>query len=188
MSLNLVVKHPIEPTRKPRQQLLRFRLQPDLTAAIEIVGGADRAENRVTELVNIPFDRVVPMPHLPRTILGVYNWRGEILWIVNFVTLLGLTPALGMRAPQHARRLQPTIVLTNVSSSGNSMTIGLVVDRIDEIEWCQPDDLAGSGSPTALETTLAPWMKGYSRSATGDKLIVLDAQTIFDQAALHSKI
>jgi positive phototaxis protein PixI len=187
MSLNLISKHPTDLAEQSQQQLLRFRLQPDLTAAIEIVGVAAQAENRVTELVNIPLDRLVPMPHLPPTILGVYNWRGEILWIVNFVTLLGLTPAPGMSAPQHYRSLQPTIVLTNVTSSGTSMAIGLVVDRIDEIEWCQPD-LARSGSPNSLAAKLATWTKGYWRSTTGDSLLVFDGQAIFDRAELHANI
>ena len=43
----------------------------------------------VTELVNILVDRVVPMPHLPPAVMGVYNWRGEILWIVDLAMLLG---------------------------------------------------------------------------------------------------
>jgi positive phototaxis protein PixI len=185
MSLNLVSNHPTDLAGQSSQQLLRFGLQPDLTAAIEIVGVAALGENRVTELVNIPLDRVVPMPHLPPTILGVYNWRGEILWIVNFVTLLGLNPALG--SPQHYRSLQPTIVLTNVTSTGNSMAIGLVVDRIDEIEWCQPD-LARSAPANPLEAKLAPWTKSYWKSATGDRLLVFDGQTIFDRAELHADI
>jgi positive phototaxis protein PixI len=187
MSLNLVRNHPTDLAGQSQQQLLRFRLQPDLTAAIEIVGVADRAENRVTELVNIPLDRVVPMPHLPPTILGVYNWRGEILWIVNFVALLGLKPTPEMSALQHYRTLQPTIVLTNVTSTGNSMAIGLVVDRIDEIEWCQTD-LARSEPSNALEAELATWTKSYWRSATGDRLLVFDGQTIFDRAELHADI
>jgi positive phototaxis protein PixI len=185
MSLNLVSNHPTDLAGQSQQQLLRFRLQPDLTAAIEIVGVTAQGENRVTELVNVPLDRVVPMPHLPPTILGVYNWRGEILWIVDFVTLLGLNPASS--APQHYRSLQPTIVLTNVTSNGNSMAIGLVVDRIDEIEWCQPD-LARSAPANALKAELATWTKGDWRSATGDRLLVLDGQTIFDRAELHADI
>jgi positive phototaxis protein PixI len=185
MSLNLVSKHPTDLAGQSQQQLLRFGLQPDLTAAIEIVGVAAQGENRVTELVNIPLDLVVPMPHLPPTILGVYNWRGEILWIVNFVTLLGLNPA--SNSPQHYRSLQPTIVLTNVTSSGNSMAIGLVVDRIDEIEWCQPD-LARSDPPNPVEAELATWTKGYWRSATGEQILVFDGQTIFDRAELHADI
>ncbi len=185
MSLNLVSNHPTDLAGQSQQQLLRFGLQPDLTAAIEIVGVAAQGENRVTELVNIPLDRVVPMPHLPPTILGVYNWRGEILWIVNFVTLLGLNPA--SNAPQHYRSLQPTIILTNVTRTGNSMAIGLVVDRIDEIEWCQPD-LARSVPANALEAALATWTKGYWRSATSDRLLLFDGQTIFDRAELHANI
>jgi positive phototaxis protein PixI len=186
MSLNLVSEHPPDLAAQSPQQLLKFRLQPDLTAAIEIVG-TTRSEQRVTELVNIPLDRVVPMPHLPPSVMGVYNWRGEILWIVNFVTLLGLNPADEASSPQQYRSLQPTIVLTNITSSGISMAIGLVVDRIDEIEWCQPD-VVRSVPPNSLESALATWTKGYWRSTTGEQLLVFDGQAIFDRAELHANI
>ena len=172
-----------------RHQFLRFTLQPGLTALIEI--------ERVMELVNIPIDRVVPMPHLPPAVRGVYNWRGEILWVVDLAILLGLG------ASNHRfRSSQPTIVLGSVgevatfnqppqqsavatAELSSAKTIGLIVDEIVEIEWCQLDLLGGS-LPTHLNPALAQWVRGIWESPGGEDLLILDGQTILDRANFHA--
>ena len=107
-----------------QQQFLRFQLQPGVMALMEI--------DLVTELVNIPSDRIVPMPHLPPAVMGIYNWRGEILWIVNLATLIGAN-----RPAARIRSLQPTIILGSGVTPEDRLqkTVGLVVDELDEIEW-----------------------------------------------------
>lgn len=159
-----------------RQQFLLFRLQPDLTAAIDL--------DRVTELVNIPLDRIVPMPHLPPAVMGVYNWRGEILWIVDLGRLVLLN---GGRSPRHYRSLQPTIVISN-TTAGTTTLIGLLVDEIAEIEWCETEQIQAL-TPDRLQQTLSKWLAGYWRSAmTGAELPIFDGQAIFNCAELDANV
>jgi positive phototaxis protein PixI len=158
------------------QQFLRFQLQSNLMALIEI--------ELVTELVNILVDRVVPMPHLPPAVMGVYNWRGEILWITDLAMLLGATAS-----PQRYRSLLPTIIFTSDPNSENreSKTIGLVVDEIAEIEWCDLD-LIQSPVPARIHPELAKWSRGLWVSPTGENFLVLDGRSIFAGANLHADI
>jgi positive phototaxis protein PixI len=157
-----------------RRQMLQFQLQTDLRVAIEI--------DLVMELMNIPLDRVVPMPHLPPAVMGVYNWRGEILWIVDLSRILGLT---ANPTPRLGRTLQPTIVLTNRGTGTNheAATIGCIVTEVNEIEWCQPHLL-----PSTPDLVPAPWRQGYWKSATGEIWAGLDGQAIFDRAELHANL
>ena len=164
----------------PQQQVLRFRLQPDLDleTAIEI--------DRVTELISIPLDRVVPMPHLPPAVMGVYNWRGEILWIVDFSQLLGLEVA---RARQHSTTLKPAIVLSHLITGGETISLGLVVDKIEEIESCNTELIQQIDSTRTNRMGIEPiWIKGYCRSNTDAELLVLNRQTIFNCTQLQSNI
>lgn len=168
-----------------RHQFLRFVLQPGSTALIEI--------ERTIELVNIPTDRIVPMPHLPPAVRGVYNWRGEILWIVDLALLLGLSGAT-----QHYRSVQPTIVLSS-GGEGDLLqrspvaatavpavkTIGFIVDEIVEIEWCELDPNS-SGSLLAVHPELAQWVSGVWESPDGEDLLILDGQAILDRADFHA--
>jgi positive phototaxis protein PixI len=103
--LSLVDKASSLESRTDRQ-FLRFQVYPNLMALIEI--------EVVTELLNILIDRVVPMPHLPPAVMGVYNWRGEILWIVDLAMLLGT-----VSSSRRYRSLQPTIILTSTVQTQN---------------------------------------------------------------------
>ncbi len=168
-----------------RHQFLRFSIQPGLMALLEI--------EQVMELVNIPIDRVVPMPHLPPATRGVYNWRGEILWIVDLATLLGLG------AERRYRSIQPTIVLSSAGDAigrqqqqlgttatvSSAKTIGFIVDEIMEIEWCHLDLSSGS-VPDRFHSELAPWVKGVWESPTGEDLSILDGQAILDRADVRA--
>ena len=149
-----------------QQQFLRFQLQVDLMALIEI--------DLVTELVNIPSDRIVPMPHLPPAVMGIYNWRGEILWIVNLATSIGASLPAG-----RVRSLQPTIILSSGATPEDRLqtTVGLVVDELDEIEWF---DLAAIQSPVPDDVypEFSEWANGWWISATGENFLRLDGQKI----------
>ena len=168
-----------------RHQFLRFVLQPGLTALVEI--------ERTIELVNIPTDRIVPMPHLPPAVRGVYNWRGEILWIVDLALLLGLSGST-----QRYRSVQPTIVLSS-SGQGDLLqrpasatavpavkTIGFIVDEIVEIEWCELDSNSSGSLPADLPPELAQWVSGVWESPDGEDLLILDGQAILDRADFHA--
>ena len=157
-----------------QQQFLRFQLQPELTAVIEIA--------LVTELVNLPSDRIVPMPHLPPAVMGVYNWRGEILWVVDLAVLLGARSSMS----QH-RNLQPTIILTSEVEGEDRQpkTVGFVVEAIAEIEWFDP--LAAVGT-TDIDPKFSSWASGVLVTATGEQLLKLDGHTIVDRIDFNADI
>lgn len=161
----------------------------------------------VSELMDISLDRVVPMPHLPPAVKGIYNWRGEILWIVDFAMLLGLTG----NYPSRSRRIQPTIMMSSaaerdadgsVQSYGSERystpatdtlerrgvkTIGVLVDEIVDIEWCQID-LIRSVLPERLQPELATGVLGMWTSTVGENFLVLDGRAILERADLHADV
>ncbi len=180
-------------------QCLRFQLQLDretakcwsaeplavgassqvVELAIEMKTSGTRAG--VTELIDIPSDRVVPIPHLPPAVMGVYNWRGEILWIVDLAMLLG---SQQQRFALAERRFYPTIAISSEPDrSGTNKTIGLVVDEIADIEWCELQPIAAS-QPLALNS----WIKGYAIALGGEKLPILDELAPIDRAGLDADL
>jgi positive phototaxis protein PixI len=193
-TLNLASASPqVESAVPTQQQFLRFPIQPGVTALIEIdtaLGSSDAEERphqqqRIVELINIQSDRVVPMPHLPPAVMGVYNWRGEILWMVDLAMLVGTA-----NATRRYRSLQPTIILASTTEFDGSRAttvverqerkIGLMVDEIAEIEWYDPA-LIGPIAPNRVAPALLIWVRGGWRSTTGEDFVVLDGQAIFDR-------
>ena len=125
--------------------------------------------------------------------MGVYNWRGEILWIVDCARLLGLhlpgTAAVkNRRSVDRYRHFQPTIVVaSNTTASSETKTIGLAVDEIAEIEGYEID-LTICPSGEGANPDIAAWIKGYGTSITGEKLAILDIPALFDRADLNANI
>jgi positive phototaxis protein PixI len=159
-----------------QQQFLRFQLQSGLMALIEI--------DLVTELVNIPIDRIVPMPHLPPAVMGIYNWRGEILWIVNLATLIGANRPAG-----RSRSLQPTIILGSGVTPEDRLqtTVGLVVDELDEIEWFDLDSIQ-SPIPNHVYPEFSKWANGLWVSATNQNFLRLDGKKILTSADFNADV
>lgn len=153
------------------EQFLRFYLVPETTAILPIL--------QLTEVLTIPIGEVVPIAHMPSWVMGVYNWRGEILWIVDLGHLVGLTP-------WHQQALNTSVYRTIVlrtgegeSSSGQvkSNMLGLVVNRVEDIELCSPD-LIQSPPPASVNPPLLPFLRGYYVKPDGEILVVLEGEAI----------
>ncbi len=179
------------------QQFLRFRLLPDSTALLPV--------HQITEVLTIPLSQIVPIPHMPAWTMGVYNWRGEILWIVDLGHLVGLTPIYQQinRSKQHlisdesnslseSTQLAPTTYTAIVIHSkqpglrkqrvGSQITgrkmLGLAITQVEDMEWCDPN-LIQSPFQTSVNPELELFLQGYLVKNDGEMLIVIDGDSIF---------
>jgi len=156
------------------QQFLRLHLVPDTTAMLAV--------NQITEVLTIPMTQVVPIPHMPAWVLGVYNWRGEILWIIDLGHLLGHT-LLSQHTTNHST--YTAVIIRNDQqrrlTSGNHNTsdkvLGLLVNRVEDLESCDPDVIQ-SPPQSAIKPELVPFLRGYWLKPTGEIIVVLDGNSI----------
>lgn len=162
-----------EQTAGTRQQFLRFHLMPDTTALLPV--------HQMTEVVTMAINEVVPIPHLPAWVMGVYNWRGEILWLVDLGHLIGLPPihqqATG-RSTYTAIVIHPTQQGRQAGSQKTSgKLLGLLVNRVEDMESCNPD-LIQSPPRSGVSADLVPFLRGYWLKLDGEILVVLDGDSI----------
>jgi positive phototaxis protein PixI len=153
------------------KQFLRFHLMPDTTALLPM--------EQLTEVLSIPNGQIVPIFHMPAWVMGVYNWRGEILWIVDLGHLVGLTP---WHQQANSTSVYRAVVLQadsdpTTASNLNKYLLGIVINRVEDIEWCNPDWI--QSPPASIVTPeLAPFLRGYWLKPNGEMLVVMDGQAI----------
>jgi positive phototaxis protein PixI len=143
---------------------------PETTVLLPIV--------QLIEVLNLSMGQVTPIPNLPSWVTGVYNWRGEILWIIDLGHLLGLTPwheQTTYSATYSAVIIRPSNL---ESPEGQGRTLGLIVAEVQDIEWCNPNDIQ-SPPATAVTPALVPFLRGYWLKPTGEVLTCLAADAIF---------
>ena len=152
------------------EQLLRFHLAPDMTALLPLP--------QLTEVLNISMGQIVPISHMPNWVMGVYNWRGEILWMVDLNHLVGLTPWYQQtRNGSTHTAIVLNVRANNATTKNKNQMLGLVVNRVEDIEWCNPDWIQ-SPPASAVTPELAPFLRGYWLKSSGEMLAVLDGEAI----------
>lgn len=164
-----------EQTAEVGKQFLRFHLLPDTTAVLPV--------QQITEVLTIPISQVIPIPHMPAWVMGVYNWRGEILWMVDLGQLIGLAP---LYQQLNSRSTYTAIVIHGSQLSGKQQLasqktdkrmLGLLVNRVEDMEWCNPDRIQ-SPPLSAVTPELVPFLRGYWPKSNGEILVVLDGDSI----------
>ncbi|MEL6383840.1 MAG: chemotaxis protein CheW [Cyanobacteria bacterium J06626_18] len=159
---------------KAGEQYLRLRLGTDVTALLPL--------QQLGEVLTIPLSQIIPMPHMPSWVMGIYNWRGEILWMVDLGHLCGFTP-------WHQQALSSqthTAVILSIENYAENLshrvkqTIGLVVNQVEDIEQCLPDMIYPSQTSRPIPE-LEPFLRGYWWTSNGDMLAVLDGSAILEK-------
>lgn len=155
------------------EQFLRFHLLPNTTALLPI--------EQLTEVLTISRDQVVPIFHMPPWVMGVYNWRGEILWVLDLGHLIGLNPwyQQSISTPTFtAVVLQPQFK-SATPNKDKSHILGLVVNRVEDIEWCSLDAIQ-SPPLSAVTPELVPFLRGYWLKSNHEMLLLIDGQAIIE--------
>jgi positive phototaxis protein PixI len=83
--------------------------------------------DQLVEVITIHPQQIIPIPEMPPNVLGVYNWRGEVIWIIDSALIIGPTPTTTIK---HA------ILLRH-----QDQVIGLIVQHINQMIWCNQSDI-----------------------------------------------
>ena len=147
-------------------QYLKFNLLTNMAASLPV--------EQLVAVLKIEAGQITTIPHLPPWIMGVYNWRGEILWIIDIGHLLGGTP-LSQKTTLVA---QYNILLLEQPSGSTTEPshLGVAVCQVQDIKLLSLDNIQ---SPTVISETLVPFLRGYWLETTGEMLVLLEPAAIF---------
>ncbi|MBW4693216.1 MAG: chemotaxis protein CheW [Lyngbya sp. HA4199-MV5] len=157
---------------RAEEQFLRLHLVPDTKVLLPI--------QAVGEVLTIPVGQIVPIPDMPACVMGVYNWRGEVLWMIDLGHLCGLTPYY-----QQKMRITHTAVVLrehDKAATQESPSLGLVVDQVEDVEWCDPAVIQPL-PPATLTSALALLLRGYWWKTDAAVFAVLEAEAIIASVA-----
>lgn len=104
------------------------------------------------EILNLDPVDILPVPAVPDWVLGVHDWRGELLWLLDIERLLGF-PAI---CQPHARMVRLKGVVVRV----NHQSLGVVVRSIDDIELHDEETLKEVRTGL-FPDSLLPFLGGY---------------------------
>ena len=162
--------------QKDTHQFLRFKLFPDNTVLLSM--------EHLSEVLTIPIEQVVPIPGMSAWVMGIYNLRGDVLWVSDLSHFLEFLPW----HQQTTCVATYTIVVLNIlnveidddiSTSMQAKKIGLIVKQTEDIEWCNPNDIQAS-LVSDISSNLSQFLQGYWLKPNGEMLAVLDGEMILE--------
>ncbi|MFG6099534.1 chemotaxis protein CheW [Leptolyngbyaceae cyanobacterium CCMR0082] len=142
-----------------RQRFLRFKLLEEHRTLLSL--------QAIAEVQQLKTLDILPIPEVSNSMLGVCNWRGEILWLIDLNALVGNRP-LWHQAPLLEQAM--VIVVQRAPK-----TIGLVVEQVDDIELIEPQSICPKTDLCA--PTLAPYVTGCLANHQG---VILDTVAIIE--------
>lgn len=145
----------------PSQQFLKFLLPPNVNVML--------ATDRITEILNLNVNQIVPIPQVSSEVIGVSNWRGEVLWLIDLGELLKVEPL-------HHQNSQAIDYRTLVIHHSNGC-LGLVINQVSQTLWCNPVEIQRL-SETQRTNQRSRCLQGYWSSSEGETIWVLDCDAV----------
>ncbi|MBD0334349.1 MAG: chemotaxis protein CheW [Cyanobacteria bacterium Co-bin13] len=158
------------------EQFLQVYLDGDLSILLPV--------KTLVEIIKLPIDQVVPMFQMAPWVMGVYNCRGEVLWMIDLNHFLGLSPWYEQDNPttKHTSVVIKAPPSEESWTRDNRPTLGLIVNRVEGMVSCPveavqplPEGSAGPG--------LVPFVSGVWQTGTGVAHLILDSTAILRAAA-----
>jgi len=147
----------ISPPLEVKEQFLAFDLDDQSRGLIAI--------HQVVEVLSVPSFEIISLPQMSECIVGVYNWRGEILWMVDLGEFLGY--------PQTQTARQMVAIVVHVEG----LHMGWIVSQVEDTVW-HPRNAIQPAPPMAFAPEIEPYLRGYLLQPNGDTSLILDAAAI----------
>jgi positive phototaxis protein PixI len=144
-----------------QQKFLSFNLGIKDTAVISL--------QHITEVLQVSLMDICGVPQMPACVLGVYNWRGEMLWLVDLEEMLGYPPL--SRTSNFLARMM-AIVLED-----DGKHLGILVRQMMDIEFLDNNQMK---APTAelFSSSMTDFLQGYFINHDEKMMFNLDASAI----------
>ena len=157
---------PLSSDKSAEFRLLRFYVSSQDTASLPL--------NDIEEVVKLPVGEILPVPGLPDRVLGIYNWRSEMLWLVD------LGQQLGFPSPITHPQVLETIWAIVIRVEGK--LLGLGVPRLMGLET-HPVRQLQPPTENLFSQPLRSFLKGY---LTRSRHLVLEPKALMHDPLLQA--
>lgn len=144
-----------------QQKFLSFNLGIKDTAVISL--------QNITEVLQVSLVDICGVPQMPSCVLGAYNWRGEMLWLVDLEEMLGYPP-LSQNVNFLAKMM--AIVLED-----DGKYLGVIVRQMMDIEFLDNHQMKAP-SAELFSSSISPFLQGYFLNSDERMMFNLDASAI----------
>jgi purine-binding chemotaxis protein CheW len=152
-----------QPLQTPEGDLyLRFFAESGDEFALPAMG--------IREVLSLAPNQITPVPNVSPLLMGVVNFRGQVIWVSDVGQFLGSTRLLS------AERTEISIIVIE----SQDLMVGLAVEQVRGMEWLSLDTLVPPSSSTI--DSVSPFLKGEWPNISEQPLRLLEPLSILRSA------
>jgi positive phototaxis protein PixI len=154
-------------------QFLTFALAPEQQALLPT--------QQLLEIVKVNLSQLTAIAGISTSVMGVYNWRGDVIWVVDLASMLGYKP---LYAQEYAQgKFQDKCHIIFVRSQDH--VLGFAVSQVGQMIRCDTATIQTSGfsftNPAMMKACRGYWLNG-----SNETFLVLDGDAIAQIAQTSS--
>ena len=144
------------------ERFLRFPLNSEVNNLLSL--------SDLQGTIHVKVKDILPVPHVAESWLGIINWRGEAIWILDLASFLGGTHW----CRQGANASEGMAILIEVATQ----TIGLLVKKVDTIESYPREELLPVMESMIPKKEQQQFFQGYFLDSDGKVLMLLNIPSL----------
>ena len=149
------------------EQFLTFSLGQDQQALLPT--------SQLLEIVKVYLSQITPIAGIAPYVMGVYNWRGDVIWLIDLASMLGYKPLYAQEQSKFQDKCH--VIFLRIQD----IVIGLAVSQVGQMIKCDISKIQTTGlaftNPVMQEACRGYWLNGSS-----DTFLVLDGNAIAQSA------
>ncbi len=152
-----------QPLQNPEGDLyLRFFVESGDEFALPAMG--------IREVLSLLPSQITPVPNVSPLLMGVLNFRGQVIWVSDVGQFLGSAKLL------NAERAEISIIVIE----SQDLMVGLAVEQVRGMEWLSLDTLVPPSN--SVIDSISPFLKGEWLGLSEQPLRLLEPLSILRSA------
>lgn len=131
--------------------------------------------SQLLEIVKVNLSQITPIAGIAPYVMGVYNWRGDVIWVIDLASMLGYKPLYAQDQSKFQDKCH--IIFLRIQDA----VIGLAVSQVGQMIKCDISKIQTSGLAFA-NPVMQKACRGYWLSGSRDTFLVFDGEAIAQSA------
>jgi chemotaxis signal transduction protein len=146
-----------------KTQFMTFYITHDIGAMV--------STEELAEIISLSPKTIVPIPDMPSSVCGCFPWQGEVVWLIDLVSVMGYEALL------KAGFYRSKYNVLHVKISGE-IKLGFLVKNIGGLMGVEAEEIKEGSSTKNFNPILAKYIKASWKNKKNETFQILDFEAI----------
>ncbi|MGD1808389.1 chemotaxis protein CheW [Dapis sp. BLCC M126] len=123
------------------------------------------------EVITLDHRTILQIPGMPTVVVGVFQWQGEILWLIDIAYLMGFEPLLSTGYYEQKFRV--------VKVKFRDSYLGILVQKVGNLLDVESKEISVVKTPK-INSVVEKFIQGTCTNSAGEKKMILDIEAIIE--------